>query len=87
MIRPTQFIPLEIRNPLDASCVGDMERIAPSHIVGNVEEDLTTYPLSTLEKRYPEFTFGHQLSGKRPKDKACSAKWRGGWRWAAWRTA
>ena len=85
-MRPGQYTPLPIAMPLDNSVTDGMERLAPSHLTGDVEEDLTVYSIPYLEKRYPEFVFGYEISAKRPKGKAVSARFKGGWRWAAWRT-
>lgn len=84
--RPLRYTPLPIRNPMDSSCLIDGERIQPSHLLGNLESDLAAYPLDWLRKHYPELDFGHEIRGKRPKGKTCVASFRGGWRWANWRT-
>ncbi len=82
---PEHFTPLEIRAPIDSGCLIDGEKLEPSNLLGNLLNDMRDFPMSYLEKHYPEFTFGFHFGTGKPKGHAFTAKFRAGWRFADWR--
>lgn len=75
-----------IHAPLDNSVLSESEQIRPSYLDGKVAQDLACYTMDYLKKHYPEYEFGWEPRGKKPKGKTVCAAFRGGWRWATWRT-